>query len=484
MAPTLTAVLATPLLAEATTSRPVLEEGLAREATEQAPRPWSLPGRAEALLLDAPDAAPNDLALQRWGVVAPEGRDGDVLLEAIQPLMAYRSGQQSAPVKVYRVPRDLSAEAAMDWQTTVHQDLDVPELERPRYLLLLGDARQVSLALQQVLAHGAFVGRLHVGRDDGTAQPEGYASYADKVVRSEKRSDAPPSPRVLLYTAHDGTRATRQGHAALIQPCLQRMRARWPRTRPGATFTELPHDGGVDGLLQRAGEARSGLMLSVAHGLGRPPEGWSSPEEQRRLQGALSLGPGQTLTAERARSEPFLPGGVWFNVSCFGAATPAESVFHPWLTLLARAGAYQSPANEVLQHLPGPGEPPFLAALPQALLANPRGPLAVVGHADLTWTLGLLDADDPQTARPDRILSALETLANGSRAGVALDALLRFYRAVNERVLQQYQARESARAGGKKDPTHPTKLGLLWMLRNDLRGYLLLGDPAARLTAA
>ncbi|MCP3097383.1 hypothetical protein LZ198_00695 [Myxococcus sp. K15C18031901] len=477
------AVLAMPLLVEARTSRPVLEVGLARAATERAPRPGTLPGGVESLLLDSPDGAPNDLAAQRWGVVAVQGPEGDAQLEAIRPLLQYRSEQQQAPVKVYRVSPGLGAEAAASWQESVHQASDVSERERPRYLLLLGDLPQVSLSFQQVMAHGAYVGRLHVSQPDGGSDLRGYTDYANKVVACEQRSDQPPTPRALLYTAHDGTGATRQGHAALMRPCLQRLQERWPRERPGATVTEVPYDGTATGLLRHVGEARSGLLLSVSHGLGRPPEGWSSVEEQRRLQGAMSLGPGEVLSGEWLRDVPFLPGGMWLNVSCFGAATPSESAFHAWLTLLAREGAYQASANEVLQHLPGAGEQPFLAALPQALLANPRGPLAVVGHADLTWTLGLLDATDPQRARPDRLLSALETLANGSRAGVALDALLRFYRGINERVLQQYQARENARVGGTKDPTQPAKLGLLWMLRNDLRGYLLLGDPAARLTA-
>jgi len=472
-----------PLLASACSHSPVLETGLAREATEQAARPKPLPGGVEALLLDSPDAAPNDLTAQRWGVVAPMGPEGDALLEAIRPLLEYREAEQKAPVKQYRVCPGLDADLAAQWQETVHQADDVSERDRPKYLLFLGELHQVSLPLQQVMAHSTYVGRLHVSHPDGTADHRGYASYANKVLAHEQREERDTAPEVLLYTAHDGTSATKQGHAALMEPCLQRMRKGWPQARPGLSPAEVPHAGGDPSeLLRRAGAARSGLMLSVAHGLGRPREGWASVEDQWSLQGAMSLGPGQTLTGQRLRDVPFLPGGMWFNVSCFGAATPAESAFHPWLTLLAAAGAYQQSANEVLRHLPARGERPFLAALPQALLANPRGPLAIVGHSDLTWTLGFLDASDPLRSRPDRILSALEVLANGSRAGVALDALLRFYRTTNDRLLRQYEARETARVNRSRDPTDPVRLGMLWMLRNDLRGYLLLGDPAARLS--
>jgi hypothetical protein len=64
---------------------------------------------------------------------------------------------------------------------------------------------------------------------------------------------------------------------------------------------------------------------------------------------------------------------------------------------------------------------------------------------------------------------------------VGLHALLRAYRAANDSLMAGYQAREEALLYGTPDPTDPVKQGNLWMLRNDLRGYVLLGDPAARL---
>ena len=49
-------------------------------------------------------------------------------------------------------------------------------------------------------------------------------------------------------------------------------------------------------------------------------------------------------------------------------------------------------------------------------------------------------------------------------------------------LIDSYQASEDARALGQRDPTDPVELSHRWMLRNDLRGYVLLGDPAARLS--
>ena len=45
---------------------------------------------------------------------------------------------------------------------------------------------------------------------------------------------------------------------------------------------------------------------------------------------------------------------------------------------------------------------------------------------------------------PSRITSALRVFAEGSRAGVALDALMRSYRDVNESLMADYQARQEA----------------------------------------
>jgi hypothetical protein len=469
------------LLADAKAHRPVLEEGLAVESTRKAPPPRALPRRVEVPTWERPDADPNHLGAQRWGVIAPEGELGDSLLRAIAPLIEHREKQQGAAAKVYRVRPGMDAAAAALWRETVLMEESVPQRERPWYLLLLGDLHHVSMELQQVLAHGACVGRLHVGHPEGEVDLSGYAAYARKVLAHEQSAEA-EAPDVLLYTVRDGTAATEAGQRLLVEPCLEAMRTRWKKERPGLEPREVPHDAGsVEGWVRAAGQARAGVMLSVSHGMGRPRAGWASAEEQRALQGALCVGPGVKLTAEEVRHKPFLPGGLWFTVACFGAATPDTSAYAVWMEQLAREGATSSQSERVQWSLPKAGERPFVAALPQALLANEQGPLAVVGHSDLAWQLSFVSMDTLGGSRASRILSALEVVANGSRVGVAHHALMREYRAVNDRLMAGYQAQQEALLYGTPDPTDPVKQGHLWMLRNDLRGYVLLGDPAARL---
>jgi len=468
------------LLAHADDHRPVLEEGLPVEATWQAPRPRH-GSRADVPTWAAVEADPNDLKQQRWGVIAPSGEEGDRLLEAIAPLVRLREEEQGAPARVYRVDAAMDEAASRRWTQRVYHTEQEPEQERPRYLLILGDLDQVSSELQQSLVHAAFVGRLHAGAASGAAGADGYAAYAAKVVARSGGPAEYEAPDALFHAARDGTRATEIGYEALVRPCLESAEA-WRKrgALAAARVVELRGAaGGPEALLDAAAGPRPSVLLSVSHGLGAPHGGWPSPEQQRAKQGALMLEDGRLLDAETMARARFLPGGMWFCVACFGAGTPHASAFYPWLSVLAQAGVRTGRPEAVLEGLPRGGDRAFIAAMPQAALANPEGPLAIIGHLDLAWTHSFQDPGFG--SRASRMLSAVKALVQGGRAGVALEALMRFYREANDELMASYQAEEDARAWAKPDPTDRRARGDRWMLRNDLRGYVLLGDPAARL---
>jgi hypothetical protein len=471
------------LMASADVHRPFLEKGLPPEATWNAPKPKPLPRRTEVPLLEKPGAAPNDLPEQRWGVAAPEGELGDAVLRALSPLIQHREREQKAPVTIYRVPPDMDATAVVRWRDEVYRAEDVPREERPKYLLLLGDLHQVSIEFQHVLAHSAFVGRLHFSHPSGAPDLEGHAAYARKVLAFEQDAAASQAPDVLLYTAGDGSEATEWGRLLLVEPCQELIEKSWMRQYPGMGFHALSGDQAeTEELLRVAGSARAGVMFSVSHGLGRPERGWASAEEQRAWQGALVLSPQEVLTADMLRSTPFLPGGMWFCLACFGAATPARSAFTPWLSQLTGQPLHAQQLEPVLKSLPEAGERPFVAALPQAALANPRGPLAVIGQSDLAWMYGVIGPDPVYRSRASCIASVLKGMVARDRAGVALEELTRSYREANETLMGDYQARQDALVDELPDPIEPRQHGYRWMLRNDLRGYILLGDPAVRLS--
>jgi hypothetical protein len=468
------------LLVDAEERRPVIDGGLPSEAAQRGPKPKKGIRGDDSPDWRRTDADPNDLPLQKWAVVAMEGREGDRQIEAIQPLIRLREREQGAPARVYRVPPDMDARQSVSWKDEVYWSEDVPEEERPLYLLMLGDLHHTSVELQHALANGALVGRLHVADPAGDTDLGGYAAYAAKVVRHARNATPEPAPDLRFYVAPDGSSATVTGRTRLVEPSLVASRqAHEGGKLPASSVGEISAET-VDELLACT-QSKASVLLSVSHGLGAPRRGWRSEEEQWRRQGALVLGHDEILDAERLRGQAFLPGGMWFYLACFGGGTPATSAYHTWLAQLSGESAFSGSVAAVLKSLPESGQRPFLAALPQAALSNPEGPLGVLAHMDLAWTYGFSGTKKLTESRKSRVLSSLDVLVRGSRAGVALEALVRFYRETNDALMASYQLEADARAQGRPDPTHPAERAHLWMLRNDLRGYVLLGDPAARL---
>lgn len=438
----------------------------------------------------------NNLRAQRWGVVAPLGPTGDRLLAEIQPLIAARQAEQGAPVRIYRPPAQLDEVEALQYRKD-HYDTG-RELAQglPRYLLILGDLDEVPLALQQVLQTDALVGRLTFPR------PEGYAAYVEKVLRSEAGQRAERG-RALFYTVPDGTAATQVGDAALISPCFDLAERSHAAGEFAAEVRSLNHDSADQlsptALLAAARGLQPTALLSVSHGEGEPPGGYRSPTRQRERQGAMCFGDDEVLAASDLGDRRFLPGGLWLMVSCYGAGTPSFSAYQPWLEHLGRSSQHAE-LQRLLAGLPRPGGRPFIAALPQALLANPAGPLAFIGHIDLAWTYSFADLDAGPHAipRPARFVEALRWALRGDRVGLCCRELMRALGQTQTEILALSQTPSAARAGqphvsassaahsarqpGALDPA--ARFGHLWMLRQDLLGYILLGDPAVRLPVA
>lgn len=463
------------LLADAHTGTPTLPEGLAADAALSARKPTKAQGARDTKFLDAPGDDPNNLSYQRWGVVAPEGPPGDELLRSIAQLIALREAEQGAKASVYRVPPNMNPAEASAWREKVYLSEAVAEIDRPRYLLILGGLETISLSLQQALATMAFVGRLHFDEQSG------YAAYAEKACRYAEGASPHAAADALFYAARDPSMTTIAGYKQLVKPCFE---AATSLKRSGKltaeSVVEVTRWGAkLNEFMEPAAGPRPAVLLSSSHGVG---VGRSEPLERRRsLQGALSLGTAGTLSAEALRGARFLPGGVWFCVACFSAGTPLDSAYGAWLSELAKDRAAPANLDAVFGTLPGPGEPPFVAALPQAALSSMEGPLAFIGHMDLAWSYSFLSTETFSEGRPSRIFSALRVLLSGGRAGVAHGALMRSYLEANDDLLAIYQVQQDSKMFGHADPTDPWRRCHLWMLRNDLRGYVLLGDPAARL---
>jgi hypothetical protein len=457
------------LMVHADDHEPVLE-GVADEAV----RVGRVDAAQPAHLWDE-GGDPNDLFAQRWGVIAPEGPRGDRLLALVEPLVRRRREQQRGePPMIYRVPPAMTQSEAAVWKKQVFRTQRDVDVELPRYQLVLGDLDEVPLAIQQVQATDGYVGRLAFPDD------EGYQAYVDKLLRWEDRAAQEREGRAIFYTVHDRTTATRIGHEALVRPCLETSRQRLER---GQLNADALVDGGPerlpdpDHLLGLARTSRPGVLLSLSHGEGPPRAGWPSSEHQRRCQGAMSFGRRGQLRGEDLARGAFMAGGVWLMMACFGAGSPEVSAYHPWLVELAAQGGFHGDPELVLAGIPS--ERPFIARLPQAALANPDGPLCFLGHVDLAWTYSFRELDGGASSRAGKFMGVLRSILKRDRLGIGLRELYRFVEQTNTELTA---LEKDVKAGQiASDAALQARRRHLWMLREDLSAYVLLGDPAVRL---
>lgn len=84
-----------------------------------------------------------------------------------------------------------------------------------------------------------------------------------------------------------------------MAPSLEVSRKRLAAGKLAANSVRELSAASVEELLAAGVGGRPSVLLSVSHGLGAPPGGWRSDEEQRQKQGALLLAHDQVLDAAR-----------------------------------------------------------------------------------------------------------------------------------------------------------------------------------------
>ncbi|HET7502992.1 MAG TPA: hypothetical protein VFK02_18355 [Kofleriaceae bacterium] len=430
----------------------------------------------------------SDLVRQRWALVVPEGAVGERLAAAVNELVRARAEDQQADVLTIAAPPVRTAEEAAAWKRAVFPTwFDADEERRPRYLLILGDLDQVSFEIQQALAQDGLPGRL------ACASEEGYAAYAAKLLAWQRAPSEHARARAMFYTVHDGTPATATGHAELIQPCHARCAAT-ARDKPHAfPASEVAMHGAPAPdpaeLLELASSRHPTALLSMSHGMGPPRRRPWSPAEAREHQGAMSFGGEGALGAADLATAPFLPGGIWFYFACYGAGTPHTSAYQHWLEHLAAHGRPEL-APEKVGLRRSEDRDGFVSGLARAALANPDGPLALLGHVDLAWSYSYKDpdaGDGRRVAGASRSLNfaqLMTKLVAGERVGAATLTMALPLGAVSTALNDHYNRLKQARGVESATSADQLALGHLWMLRQDLLGYAVLGDPAVRLPLA
>ncbi|PTL75399.1 hypothetical protein [Vitiosangium sp. GDMCC 1.1324] len=463
------------LLAQAGDGRPVIETPLPAESLLEAPLPAPLPSPTHLYNMSA---EPDSLREQRWALVVPNNTRGRTLEAILSPLCERRAEEQGRTVAVYRAEPGMNAAKAREFVDEEMYPTSQSSREHARYVLLAGTPEELSMELQEEMTGdgSCFVGRLPFEREDD------FAAYVEKVVDREREAARSRKARAVFLTAQDGSSQVRSGHDFITGPAARRCaeaRAQGYFPTSSLVTEELPA-GAKGRLLELAGVKEPSLFFTLSHGVGGPLSGWRSAEEQRQTQGNMWLGDWTQLTAEDVHQGPFLPGGIWFYFACFGAGTPVRSVYQPWMEHLVRARKMHKRVLEGVERSRPVGTRPFISALPQAALANPEGPLAVIGHLDQAWICAFHDPRTGQT-HTNRLEEVLTSLVEGHRAGPALHSLSRYASKADRELRKHYQADAVAQSSAQPLASNMTERAYLWMERHDVTHYTLLGDPAVRL---
>ncbi len=478
----------------------------------------------------------NDMS-QGWGVLFPDSDTGRELREAIAELVEFRR----AALKKSTFRLDVQEWAIPSSQTAnefYRQYSSLRRVEQPYYLLILGDFDQIPASYDIMMNDHVSVGRLCFPNIDD------YRTYATKVVRAEtsvRNESSRDTPQIVVYSPHGVAKkkdAVDIAHGMLVKPLLTHFREEHSAAEVvfGGPHADTEHTswGKVREELQRDAPT---VLLSVSHGAGVTKQ---KVEGQRILQGRMVTEAGP-LNLDTIRESPFLKNGVWFNYACFSGGTPRSSSFAPMMRRLRSVGGKAPDVSQTVA-----GDRPFVALQPQLALANPDGPLAIFGHIDTAfmYTFAAYEQIDGRSRlrpRPRALQATFDELISGSRFGVARhmlgDAILSSSHDVTD-IYQRAMAREdevvrrllesseslplliqkrvrttiqqlrkqhkpneitlSKIAAEARMPlvwllapfaTTSEKSRLLysshtWLAYHDLRSWILLGDPAARLPLA
>ncbi len=406
------------------------------------------------------DVDPDDLATAGWGIVIPAGL-GPGIVDSLSPLTGLRRNQVG---DMYRVLHCRPGEDAKGFLGRHGVRLDVvdPRNGIPYYLLLVGSPDLISFDFQNTLSVYFAVGRIDF------ADVDQFANYAQSVLRAESRP-ARQSQKVTFFCADKVPDPSMQGAVEfLMQPAVETAN-RWPWRRNFRIELIEGTDATLSSLTNTLGSGNPpALLVTAASGIGFP----AGHALQRTQQGSLLCSPSRaasTTSIDPLALEWFsrlsvpsgadLSGMISIHLGSFSAGTPKIDSL-----------AVQITSQEQLLSLS-----PFIAPLPQQLLSNPGGgALAVMGHVD---RIGFLGAPETRwNYLRDWLKNLVGRLTKGERAGNAIGQTKSSWAAFSFNLAEVLM---DATLGGSVDDTRIVEL---WMKANFMRSFVLLGDPAVRLS--
>ncbi len=408
-----------------------------------------------------------------WAVMFPADmhpRVREEIKEALQPLLDLRREQAGDLFRLYEggdAYRPGERKDQLCERLGVSSGLVDPR-EMPFYVLLIGTPEEIPYSFQYQLDVMRGVGRLDFGTDI-----EAYAAYARHVVAAASGDVTLPRKAAFFAPVNAGDRATKLSAQYLVRPLIENLSVTAPAHELALAYDwELaaPYVGEGLATHEQLGRLLGGdasempaLLFTAGHGLEFP----AGHPAQQPYQGALLCQDWPGLGREIKREHYFagedvvegagMLGMVAFMFACYGAGTPQLDQF-----------AVQ--AFKVRERIAERG---FTAALPQQMLK--RGALAVFGHVERAWGYSFISP----SGRPanQSFVTAMRMLMNGDPIGLASDA------SFNMRYAELSSDLSADLDELQWDVDHMDDYELVhrWTANNDARGYIVLGDPAARI---
>ena len=399
-----------------------------------------------------------------WAVVFHQNESQSVI-DALQPLIEHRKQQvgdeQKVKVLTYR-----DGQNRAEWLAGYGVSTGNVEPTRvPFYLLFVGSPKHIPFGFCQEIDVEYGVGRLHFD----TA--EEYSRYVASVIEYENAEVVPNAKEAIFFgVRHEFDQATQMSADLLVNPLADGPNENTPgvATRWGFATRKLWGPKATKSALTEVLRTSNGakppaFLFTASHGLGFK----KGHERQLRAQGALlcqdwpgfgQISPDHYFAAANLPADANVRGLIAFHFACYGAGTPDFDNF---------------------VHKPGEPPPqiadqPFIAALPKALLAHPKGgALACIGHVERAWGYSIVGP----TTEPQLIpfQNAIGRLLIGQPVGYAIKDFNEKFAALSTSMCNLLE-----KVGFGAD-VPDFELADLWVERNDAGGYIVVGDPAVRL---
>ena len=402
----------------------------------------------------------------RWGIIIPEQPTPEEAhhLEILQPLVKHRQELmwgKSALSLSYKDGWTVDDFLWDEGERGISRGKMNPEII-PYYLTIVAPPDRISWEFQQELSQDYAVGRIWF--DD----PDDCQRYIERLLENEK-GELNQAGREALFIGPQfpGDKAT-----ALSSNMLVKKAADWLDNNDEFEITVSLWEVGQEGhqptktnLIKRLSgkglddqaQTPPSLIFAGTHGL----EFRNGSQGQHAMQGALLMqewpGPktkpeaGHFVSSQDIQQDFGLSGSMGFLFACYSAGMPL----------------YQDWAPEVPVRLT---DKPFVARLPQKLMAN--GMLALIGHVSKAWGYSFMGVREAK-AEIDYFTEPIGELLRGAPVGHATSYL-------NEGVLHLIAMMRSELEQPGKYPRN--LVNSTWLAYRDLKGYVVLGDPAVRIS--